>query len=74
MYIKDHAPPHFHADFGDHSGMISINDGKLIEGYLPSRALRLVQEWAELHKDELLFNFNALSKGFSDWKTITPLD
>jgi hypothetical protein len=74
MYIKDHAPPHFHADYGDDSGMINIETGELLQGYLPRRALRLVQDWAELHREELFDNFNALSKGKSEWKPITPLN
>ena len=74
MYIKDHAPPHFHADYGDNSAQISIENGDVLEGGLPRRALRLAQDWAELHKKELLYNFNALSKGESDWKPIKPLN
>jgi hypothetical protein len=41
---------------------------------LPARAIKLVQDWAKIHNQELLSNFNALSKGLSDWKKINPLD
>jgi Domain of unknown function (DUF4160) len=32
-------------------------DGKVIAGALPRRALSLVAEWAELHRDELEANW-----------------
>jgi len=73
MFIKDHFPPHFHADYGEHSAMINIESGEVIEGFLPRRALRLVQDWTELHKEELLYDFDVLSKGQPDWKSIEPL-
>ena len=57
MYYRDHAPPHFHAIYGEHEATIIIGDLDLLSGYLPTRALRLVLEWAELHGDELAANW-----------------
>lgn len=57
MYWDDHAPPHFHAKYGKYEITVNIHDG-VIEGKFPKRALRLVMEWYELHKDEL----------FEDWE------
>jgi hypothetical protein len=74
MYIRDHTPPHFHADYGEHSALINIKNGEILEGFLPRRALRLVQDWAELHRNELFSNFIALSRGQSGWQPISPLD
>lgn len=56
MFAKDHNPPHFHAKYGEYIGIIDIRSGKLLEGELPRRALRLVEDWTELHKEELFFN------------------
>lgn len=53
MYWRDHAPPHFHAKYGGHEAEVEIASGAVV-GHLPPRALGLVQEWRELHKDELL--------------------
>ncbi len=53
MYSNDHAPPHFHARYGEHEAKIAISGDELIAGRLPGRALRLVREWAEQHRDEL---------------------
>jgi hypothetical protein len=32
--------------------VIAISDGAVIRGSIPDRALRLVREWLELHRDE----------------------
>ena len=42
MFFKDHAPPHFHAKYGEHKAVIDIKSLVLIEGKLPRRALSLV--------------------------------
>lgn len=53
MFFDDHPPPHFHAKHGDHQAQIDIATGEVLHGFLPRRALNLVQEWTELHRDEL---------------------
>ncbi len=57
MYWKDHAPPHFHAKYGDDEIVVEIRTGN-VSGNMSNRAIKLIQEWRELHKDELL----------KDWK------
>ena len=54
MYFGDHPPPHFHAKYGNHHAQIVIATGEILNGSLPRRALKLVQEWTELHRVELL--------------------
>lgn len=54
MYFHDHAPPHFHAFYGDQEVLINIGTLAVIAGRLSARALGLVTEWAALHQDELL--------------------
>ena len=53
MYWRGHAPPHFHAEYGDHEALIVIDDGPVFAGSLPPRALRMVREWRQLHVEEL---------------------
>ncbi len=53
MYWKDHAPPHFHAKYGDDEIVVKIRTGN-VSGNMSNRAIKLIQEWRELHKDELL--------------------
>jgi len=53
MYYNDHAPPHFHAYYGGASATVDIETLEILEGTLPRRAISLIQEWAELHREEL---------------------
>lgn len=60
MYFSDHAPPHFHAVYSGEEAVLAIETGGVIRGELPDRALRLVQEWASMHRDELNANWELL--------------
>jgi len=54
MFFNDHPPPHFHARYGEFEATIEITTLNILEGTLPGRALKLVQEWAIIHREELL--------------------
>ena len=56
MYYDDHNPPHFHVQYGDFKAVIRINDFALADGYLPPKALGLINEWANIYKNELVQN------------------
>ena len=58
MYWKDHAPPHFHAYYGEHEVMIDIQTLRILKGSFPRRALPLVLEWAKIHQEALLEDWN----------------
>ena len=58
MFVNDHNPPHFHAQYGDDEALIEINGLTVFAGRLPPRVLGLVIEWASLHRQEL----------FDDWR------
>lgn len=72
MYYRDHAPPHFHAEYGDYELVVQIENG-VVEGRFPRRALRAVMEWYEQHQDELLENWE-LAKAQKLLKPIPPLE
>jgi len=72
MFYKDHAPPHFHAIYGEYEITVEI-ESCVITGRFPKRALRLVLEWLELHKDELFENWK-LAEEKKPLKTIEPLE
>ena len=55
--FDDHNPPHFHAEYAGNSAMIDIINGTVIKSALPKRQLKFVLAWAELHKDELMQNW-----------------
>ena len=71
MYFQqsEHNPPHIHALYGEYVGIIDIQTEQLIEGDLPPRALKLVQEWLKIHKKDLLDIWNT-----QDFKKIPPLN
>lgn len=73
MFYQDHNPPHFHVRYNNYKAIISINNLALMEGSLPPRALNLVMEWANLHKEELMENWE-LAANLATLKTIKPLE
>jgi len=58
MFFSDHNPPHFHAIYGDYNALFNINTIEVIEGDLPNRAVKLVEEWARIYQKELLEMWN----------------
>lgn len=71
MYFQqsEHNPPHFHAIYGDDMAAISIKDGKILEGYLPKKALEMVLEWNEINKNKLLEMWET-----QEFKELEPLE
>lgn len=54
MFFDDHNPPHFHAEYGEDFVLIDIRTISVFAGHLPPRVLGLVIEWAALHQQELI--------------------
>lgn len=54
MFWLDHAPPHFHAIYAEDEASIDSRTLALVRGALPRRALAMILEWAALHREELL--------------------
>lgn len=72
VFHREHPPPHFHAVYGEYQITVDIQTG-VIHGDFPKRALRLVYEWLDLHKDELLENWE-LAQARQPLKSIAPLE
>ncbi|OAA86957.1 hypothetical protein WY13_02352 [Clostridium ljungdahlii] len=55
VYInyRDHLPPHFHAEYGEYSCCITIDDIELLNGCMPNKQLKMLYGWAALHQEEL---------------------
>ena len=62
MYVDEHALPHFHAEYGEYKISVEIKSG-IVRGKFPPRVLRFVLEWLELHRAELLANWDKLEQG-----------
>ncbi len=73
MYYDDHRPPHFHAYYGEHEAVFSIETLAMLEGHLPRRARALVLEWAVEHRQALLENWY-LAERHQPLRKIEPLE
>lgn len=51
---------------------IKIQDCEILEGQIPSRQLRLIQAWIEIHRDELLADWELCQNGEKPFQ-IEPL-
>jgi len=69
----EHAPPHFHALYGEYEALVEIGTLEVIKGKLPKRALALVLEWASQHRGELMEDWN-LCQAKQLPKRIAPLE
>ncbi|NOT29387.1 MAG: DUF4160 domain-containing protein [Planctomycetes bacterium] len=72
MYHREHGPPHFHARYGEYEVSIQIWSG-VVTGRFPPRALRHVMEWYDLHRIELLRNWE-LGSHEQPLERIDPLE
>jgi hypothetical protein len=75
MYLLDnqhHNLPHIHAKYAEFEASIGIEDGEILAGELPRKQLRLVQAWIELHRDELMADWELAVGGENPYK-IAPL-
>lgn len=60
---KQHKFPHIHVRFQDEEGVFRIPDGVLLEGSLPKGKSKLVEAWIELHRDELMADWQLAVSG-----------
>ena len=72
MYFADHAPPHFHAYYGEYAAVIDIRTFAVLKGNLPPRALGMATEWAAQHQQELLILWERASHNQTLYK-LPPL-
>jgi hypothetical protein len=72
MYYRDHAPPHFHAEYGEYEITVEIMTG-VVTGHFPKRALQAVLEWYELHQEELMKDW-MLAEKREPLEPIQPLE
>jgi len=72
MNWNEHNPPHFHVEYADYEASVRIQEGIVDRGHLPNRQLKMVLAWCEVHKDELMQNWE-LSKKNAPLNKIAPL-
>lgn len=75
MYYFDnrrHNEPHIHIKYGDQEAVILIPDGTIIEGELRANKLKLVEAWIEIHREDLMADWELAINGQEVFK-IEPL-
>ncbi|MCK4841309.1 MAG: DUF4160 domain-containing protein [Methylococcales bacterium] len=75
MYFFDnqqHSLPHIHVHYQEHNAIIEIPSGTIIEGKLPKPKQKLVDAWIEIHRDELVADWELAINGEPIFK-IDPL-
>lgn len=73
MFFDDHNPPHFHAEYSGDVALFDIRNLSLFSGHLPPRAKGLVIEWATIHQQELLDDWER-AQTQQDLLRIAPLE
>jgi hypothetical protein len=72
MYFNAHNPPHFHARYSGYEALFDFA-GTIIDGELPGRAAKFVEEWINLHPAELADNWQRARTG-QPLNYIAPLE
>jgi hypothetical protein len=73
MFFEDHQPPHFHAEYAGNRALVDIRTLAIFSGHLPPRATGLVIEWAFLHREELLADWERAAN-HQELLKIAPLE
>lgn len=69
---KEHNPPHIHVYYQELKAVINILNCDLMYGELPPKQFRLVLAWIEIHKDELMADWELCQNGEKPF-SIEPL-
>lgn len=73
MFYREHGIAHFHAEYQGQQATFTF-DGEILAGGIRSRtALRLIEEWALLHRSELEENWQRMRTG-APFERIHPLE
>jgi hypothetical protein len=75
MYFYDnkkHHLPHIHVKYQNDEAVFSIIDGILIEGKLTKNKIKLVEAWIEIHREDLIADWQLAIEGQQIFK-IEPL-
>jgi hypothetical protein len=72
MDNKQHKLPHIHAKYQEDEVIVGVADGEILDGGIPNAKMKLLQAWIELHRDELLADWELAVSGQQPYK-IDPL-
>ncbi len=67
---KQHKKPHIHVYYQGNEIILAIPDGEILEGEISRSKLRLVLAWIEIHKEDLMADWELSVKG----ENVFPID
>lgn len=60
---REHNPPHFHARYAEYKCKVDINKCEIVDGGFPKKQSKLVTAWAEIHREELIADWDLAING-----------
>lgn len=75
MYFNDnkqHKLPYVHVKYQDDEVIVVIPDGDVLDGSIPKAKMKLLLAWMEIHRDELMADWQLAVAGEHPYK-IEPL-
>ncbi len=69
---KQHNEPHIHVKYQENEAVFSIMHGALLDGKIPQSKIKLVSAWMEIHKEELMADWELAVSGQQPFR-IEPL-
>ena len=70
MDTKQHNLTHIHVEYQGQNAVFAIPGGELLEGKLPTKKVRQVQVWIDLHEEELMADWTLAVNG----EPVFPID
>ncbi len=66
MYFMDnrqHKLPHIHVKYQENEVVVALPDGDVLAGDIPGSKMKLLQAWVEIHKEELMVDWELAVSG-----------
>ena len=68
IHYRDHNPPHFHAEYQGFEAIFDIKTGEEMNGKLPPKAKKIIVEWANEYREELLESWQRAKNNLPPYK------
>ena len=66
--VEKHKSPHLHAEYQGKTAVYSIPDGDLLAGKMPLQKQKIIVAWIEIHKEDLVADWQLAVNGKTPFK------
>ncbi len=66
--VEKHNLPHLHAEYQGNNAVYSIPDGNLLAGKMPLQKQKIIVAWIEIHKEDLIADWQLAVNGKTPFK------